>query len=305
MPFDATRRSLLLKGGALVAAGNLVGLTDSAFAAAPNEKRVPGFQTRLSLNAYSFNQPLRDGSMTLFDVVDFCAQHGVSGLDATGYYFPGYPAVPPDEYLYDLKRHAFVNGVTVHGTGVRNDFAVTNAAARAADIQLVKNWVLVASKLGASIVRVFTGRQVPEGHRFEQVLRWMVPALKECTAFAKAHGVILGLQNHHDFVKTAAETIQVVEAVDSPWLRVILDVGSLRQRNVYDEVKQLLPYAVSWQLKEKVWFGDEQRDIDLARLRQVVEAGGFRGFMPIETLGPGDPRQKVARFLEQVKPVFG
>jgi len=38
--------------------------------------------------------------------------------------------VPDDAFLYRLKRRAFVNGVTISGTGVRNDFAVNDPAAR-------------------------------------------------------------------------------------------------------------------------------------------------------------------------------
>ena len=62
--------------------------------------------------------------MTLDDVVDFCAMHNVGALDATGYYFPGYPKVPSDESIYSFKKKAYLNGVTIGGTGVRNDFAL-------------------------------------------------------------------------------------------------------------------------------------------------------------------------------------
>src|SRR5450759_3904652 len=69
--------------------------------------RQPGVKLKLALNSYSFDKPLRAGSMTLEDVVHFCAQHRVDALDATGYYFPGYPKAPPDEYIYNLKKAAF------------------------------------------------------------------------------------------------------------------------------------------------------------------------------------------------------
>ena len=36
------------------------------------------------------------------------------------------------------------------------------------------------------------------------------------------------LQNHNHFLKTAAETFRVIEAVHSEWFGSILDVGSLR-----------------------------------------------------------------------------
>src|ERR1044071_619515 len=62
--------------------------------------REPGVRLRLALNAYSFDKPLKAGTMTLAEVVTFCAKHRVDALDATGYYFPGYPAIPTDEYIY-------------------------------------------------------------------------------------------------------------------------------------------------------------------------------------------------------------
>jgi sugar phosphate isomerase/epimerase len=267
-------------------------------------QRQSGTRLKLALNAYSFNKPLRDGSMTLFDVVDYCAEHGIDALDATGYYFPGYPKVAPDEYLYKLKRRAFVNGVVINGTGVRNDFAVTDADKRKADVQLVKEWIDVAQKLGATVVRVFAGGKVPEGHTFDAALGWMTPLLKECAAYGRDHGVIVGLQNHNDFIRTAGETIRIVNAVDSEWFGVILDVGSLRQGDPYAEIEELLPYAVSWQLKETVWPRGKETPIDLQRVKAAIERSGYRGFLPIETLGEGDPRVKVAAFVKRVRAVF-
>ena len=137
--------------------------TTAALAAAPVKipaavPREPGVKLKLALNAYSFDKPLMAHTMTLDDVIHFCAQHRVDALDATGYYFPGYPRGPPDEYVYALKRTAFLNGVQLSGTGVRNDFAVPDAAARKRDIQMVKDWIEVASKLGAPVIRVFSGR---------------------------------------------------------------------------------------------------------------------------------------------------
>jgi sugar phosphate isomerase/epimerase len=279
-------------------------LPATAGAATGRVERTPGNRVKIALNAYSFNRPLMDGSMTLADAVRYCAELGLEGLDATGYYFPGYPKVPTDEAIYALKRTAFVNGVALTGTGVRNDFTLPDAAARQRDIQLVKDWVVVASKLGAPVVRVFSGPRMPANHTFDQVLQWMIPAFQECAAFGREHGVVIGLQHHNDFLKTAAETIRVIEAVDSPWFGNILDIGSLRTGDPYEEIARLLPYAVSWQLKEKVGYGTKEVATDLRRVKAIVDKGGFRGFMPIETLGAGDPKVKMAAFLAEVRKVF-
>ena len=155
------------------------------FAADQVPAREPGVRLRLALNAYSFDKPLRAGIMTLHDVVTFCAQHRVDALDATGYYFPGYPAVPPDDYISNLKRHAFLNAVQLSGTGVRNDFATADAAVRADSVKLIKGWIVVAQKLGAPVIRVFSGPVRPAGFTFDQAFGWMAektPASAPATA---------------------------------------------------------------------------------------------------------------------------
>jgi len=269
------------------------------------KRLTPGTRIRIGLNAYSFNRPLMAGTMSIPDVLNYCAKQQLDGVDLTGYYFKGYPNAPTDENIYSIKRAAFLNGVTITGTGVRNDFALTDASSRRGHIQLVKDWIDVAAKLGSDMVRVFAGREVPKGFTFDQVLEWMIPAFQECAEYGSKRGVIVGLQHHDDFLKTADETIRVVQAVKSEWFSVILDVGSLRQGDPYAEIEKLLPYASNWQIKEHVWYGTKKVDIDLPRLRTIIDKVGYRGFTPIEALGPGNPEEVVTAFLNRVRKAFG
>ncbi len=43
---------------------------------------------------------------------------------------------------------------------------------------------------------------------------------------------------------------------------------------------------------------------DLRKVKAAIDKVGYRGFPPIETLGAGDPREKVAKFFGQVRSVF-
>lgn len=267
-------------------------------------RRSAGTRIKIGLNAYSFNKPLMAGKMNVHDVIDYCAKQQIDGVDMTGYYFKGYPQVPSDEVIYSLKRHAFLNGVTITGTGVRNDFALTDPSSRRGHVQLVKDWVDVAAKLGSDMVRVFAGKEVPKGYTFEQVLDWMIPAFQECAEYGRKNGVIIGLQHHDDFLKTADETIRVVKMVNSDWFSVILDVGSLRQGDPYTEIEKLLPYSSNWQIKEHVWYGTKKVEIDLPRVRSIIDKVGYRGFTPIEALGEGDPAEVVTAFLNKVRKAF-
>jgi hypothetical protein len=33
----------------------------------------------------------------------------------------------------------------------------------------------------------------------------------------------------------------------------------------------------------------------------ILRAAGYRGYAPLETLGPGDPREQVRRFLDEAR----
>ena len=296
------RRRFLAASAAALAVGH----PRTSLAASDAISRKSGVKLKLGLNAYSFNAPLQSGAMTLADAVAFCAENGVDALDATGYYFPGYPNVPPDDYIYALKRTAFVNGVAISGTGVRNNFATADKAARERDVQMVKDWIGVASKLGAPVIRVFSGPERPEGHTFDEALDWMVADFKQCAAFGKEHGVVIGLQQHNDLLKTAAETIRVIEAVNSEWFGSILDIGSLRSTDdPYSEIEKLLPYAVSWQIKEEVARNGKPEPVDLARIKALIDAHGYRGYLPFEALSPGDARPRIKAFLAKIRTAFG
>jgi hypothetical protein len=62
---------------------------------------------------------------------------------------------------------------------------------------------------------------------------------------------------------------------------------------------------VSWQLKENVGIGGKDTPTDLNKIKAAIDRVGYRGFLPIETLGAGDPKEKVPEFAAKVRAVFG
>jgi sugar phosphate isomerase/epimerase len=263
--------------------------------------RKGGARLKTSLNAYSFDASLKDGSMNLELLLDFCAGKGFDGVDLTGYYFPGYPEVPDDAYLYRIKRKAFLLGLDISGTGVRNDFTYADGDRRKADVALVKNWIISAAKLGAPVIRIFAGKQDTTGYTWERVADRMVKDITECVNFGREHGVLVAVQNHHDFIKSADQALTILSMVDSPWFGLILDTGSFRADDPYREIAIAAPYAVNWQIKENIFVAGEQVRTDLGKIVKIVRESGYRGYLPIETLGPGDPKVKVPLLLEELQ----
>ncbi len=264
-------------------------------------ERPAGSKLKISLNAYSFNDPLQNKSMTLDDLLDFCAANGFDAVDLTGYYFPGYPNVPPDDYIYALKRKAFLLGLDISGTGVKNDFTNPDESKRKEDINLVKKWIEVAEKLGAPVIRIFSGTQLPAGHSWDEVMTWMVKDINECVAHGKKHGIIVAIQNHNDFIKTADQAQKIIEAVNSDWFGLVLDIGSYRSGDPFKQIEQTAKYAVNWQLKENMYENEAEVKTNLAKVLGIIKASGYPGYVPIETLGAGDPKIKVPLFLAEVR----
>jgi len=226
-------------------------------------------------------------------------------VDITGYYFPGYPVVPSDAVIRHVKRRAFLLGLDMGGTGVRNDFSVADRPQRQADVALVKAWIRCAAKLGAPYVRVFAGRTHPEGYTWDQVARWMADDFRTCADYGKEYGVMVALQNHNAFIKMADQIEVILGMVDSDWFGLMLDIGSLRQGDPYAEIAQVTPYAVSWQIKELVYRDGQEERLDIQKLLGIIRQADYRGYLPLETLGEGDPYAKMTRFLAEVRAALG
>ena len=272
--------------------------------------RAGGPKLKTSLNAFSFNKQLLDQlqgigpGITLLELLDFCAEHNFDAIDPTGYYFPGYPKPPTDDFLYAFKRRAHQLGLEVSGTGVRNDFAQKDGALRAAAVQHVREWVEVAAKLGAPVLRVFAG-QLPAGDAWDAAASRCADDLRQCVEFGKQHGVLIGVQNHGDLLKTSDDVLKLVERVDSDWLGVVVDTGSFKTEDPYVDVAKVMPYAVNFQVKESPFGKESPVRTDLPRLVKIIRDANYRGYLPIETLmladRPYNPQELVPKFLAELR----
>lgn len=292
---------------------------DGLHAAAGPIRRVGGSRLKIALNAYSFSKLLNDHlkqrgpGVTLSYLVDYCAGQNIDGLDATGYFFPSYPKPPDDDEVNRLKRHAFNAGVGISGTGVRNNFTAADKAVREAGVQHIKEWVEVAARLGAPVLRVFADTQmkaqtwqtVAPGCSREQVEEWIAGHLRDCAEHARKFGVVIGVQNHGDFLKTGADQLSLLRRVDSEWCGAIVDTGYYKSQDPYADMAQVAPYAVNWQIKESPFGAESDTRTELKKLITIIRAAGYRGYLPIETLSaPGrdyDPFQVVPRFATELR----
>jgi sugar phosphate isomerase/epimerase len=175
---------------------------------------------------------------------------------------------------------------------------------RADDVRHAKEWVEVAAKLGAPVLRVFAGPE-QSGERWETVASRMAADLREVADHGRRFGVLIGVQNHGDMLKTADQTIRIVEMVDSEWFGVIVDTGYFMTDDPYVDIAKVVPYAVNFQVKESPFGKESPIRTNLKRLVRIVRDGGYRGYLPIETLSlpnrPYDPKKLVPAFLAELR----
>lgn len=318
MAMKSKNRRSFLKKAALLPLGMAISNTSSANAFERKKASVlqnSSSKIKLSLNAWSYNIPLykhingEAGGMSLFDLFDECARLNFDAVDPTGYFFPGYPEVPKTEFINRFKRHAFQLGLDISGTGIRNNFATADKTKRNADIALAKRWVEAAAEMGAPVLRVFAGAQ-PKEHSWDETSKWLSEALAECAEHGEKYGVLIGVQNHGDMLKSADEVLKVLSMVESDWLGSIVDTGFFLTPDPYKDIARVIPKAVNWQVKDLL--GDRKGGkIDLEKLVGIIRASNYRGYLPIETLPiPGkedeyDAYKRVPVLLEELKKALG
>jgi sugar phosphate isomerase/epimerase len=314
MPPNTTRRHFL-KLAALAPLG-----AATANAAYPPLQRTGKARFTPTLNAYSFLEQLNANlvdpttGIDLFGVCDFCVKHDIEAVDLTGYFFPGYPKAPPDDYIARIKRYTHERGITISGTGVKNDFATADKAVRVEGVALTKLWIEVAARLGAPVVRVFAGPQQKNpkdwlgaagGASREEVEKWMAEALRECAEHGERFGVIVAVQNHGDFLTTGPEHVSLLKRVDHPWCGALVDTGKYFTDDPYADIALMVPYAVNWQIKETIGSSLKTPPTDYEKLAKIIYDGGYRGFVPIETLSMGrkayDPTVEVVKVLTAMR----
>jgi hypothetical protein len=67
----------------------------------------------------------------------------------------------------------------------------------------------------------------------------------------------------------------------------------------------MVPHAVNWQIKETLGSSLKTPLADIKKLVKIIHDGGYRGFVPIETLAMGrkdyDPAAEVVKVLAAMR----
>lgn len=256
---------------------------------------------KIGSTAYSYRKYLTSGEMSLEAFLDKAVEVGLDCVDLTAYYFP----TTDTEYLNHIKKRTYLNGLDITGTAVGNRFTHAEPQKRAEEIRMVKKWVDISVVLGAPCIRVFAG-SIPEGHTFEEAVKWTAECLEECLDYAKPKGVIIALENHGGITSTAEQLISILKSVrgnylEEKWLGANLDLGNYHG-NPYRDIEMTAPYAVATHAKLDIFVeGAGRQNADYERITKILHKAGYKGSLSIEYESEEDPMTAIPKFVKYLK----
>ena len=309
------RRSFL--GATTLAAGSALGVTSAAQGAEPASTTSGTRPNPIAVSSYSFWRFKEGLKMPIKQCIDEAARLGFDALDVLLIQMED----QDNATLQGIKRHALINGLDLCCLSTHQGFVSPDRAKRQKNIGLTIQQVETAYKLGIPIVRVNTGRwgtsgsfdelmanrgiePVLEGYTEAQGFKWVIDSLTACLPVAEKCGVILGLENHWGMARTPEGLLRIVNAIDSPWLQVLLDTGNFLEEP-YDKLKMCAPQTVFMQAK--TYFGGGlwyTLDLDYPRIGRIMRKHNFRGYVSLEFEGHEGYKTAIPKSLAILRKAF-
>jgi len=159
----------------------------------------------------------------------------------------------------------------------------------------LKRHTEIAAAVGAKVMRICCGGRRTRPASWATHKAKLVPLLLDASAHAQAHGVVLAIENHIDFL--ADELVELIDTVDSPWLGVCLDTAN-NLRMLEDPavaIEKLAPYARATHVKDIVAKSGNPRDfafwpsvpvgkglIDIPRAFTELRKHDYTGLLALE-----------------------
>ena len=247
---------------------------------------------KIGCAAYSYRDYLKTGKMNYEDFIKEAYKIGLDGIELTLYWLP----TKEKSYLLRLKRLALYHGLPISGVGISTNFCTPNSDNA---IKTTKEGIDIAYKLGAPVVRVFGGT-VSEGYNIDSAIELVVNNINKVLNYAEDNGVVLAIENHSGITEKADHIIKIVKKVNSPWLKVNLDLGNYKE-NTYEEIEKTAPYAVHTHAKVSVY---RKFKLDYNRIKEILLSSGYNGFLSIEYEEEEDAKTGVPKFAKYLFEAF-
>lgn len=272
---------------------------------------------RIALATYSFWQFKNEQYRSLETCIDLAADMGFDAVE----FLHRQMTNESNDYLQKLKRRAFLLGLDLCGLSIHQGFLYPDAAERQKNVDHTIHCIELAYQLGIPTMRVNTGTwhtskdfdelmknrgiEPPiKGYTDEDGFKWVIEGLSKCLKTAEKCGVLLCLENHWGLGRTPEGVLRIVNAINSPWLQILMDTGNFLE-DPYARLEIMAPKTVYVQAKTYygggLWY---TLDLDYDRIAGMLRKLNYRGYIALEFEGKEDARTAVPKSLALLRKAF-
>jgi len=272
---------------------------------------------KLAISTYSYWH-FRDPKIPVQNVIDYSADLGVSGVDILHRQLDN----EEPSYLQSLKRRAFANGLDLVCLSIHQNFVSPDREFRQQNIAHTERCIEIAYQLGIPAIRLNSGRwstiasfdelmalngdepPIP-GYSDDDAFNWCIDSIEQCLPKAAECGVVLALENHWGLTRKPEGVLRIVDAVDSPWLSVLMDTGNFLS-SPYAALELMAPRTIMVQAKTYYGGGEWYTlDLDYNRVADILANVGYHGYISLEMEGKEDPHTAVPKSIALFREAFG
>ncbi|MHC4439632.1 MAG: sugar phosphate isomerase/epimerase family protein [Planctomycetota bacterium] len=311
------RRTFLSRSIAATAAVGLATYSSGSQTLAGQNSSEPRRPNPIAVSTYSFWRFKKNLKLPIETCIDEAARMGFDGVDLLLIQMES----EDNAYLQKIKRHALINGLDLCCMSTHQGYVSPDKARRQKNIDLTIKQIEIAYRLGVPIVRINTGRWGTSGN-FDELManrgieptlpgyteedgfKWVIDSIEKCLPKAEECGVILGLENHWGLARTPEGLLRIANAIDSPWLEILLDTGNFLE-DPYDKLEMCAPQTVFMQAKTYygggLWY---TLDLDYPRIARIMRKHNFRGYVSLEFEGNEDYKTAIPKSLALLRKAF-
>lgn len=270
---------------------------------------------KVGLSTYSLVKELREGTMTVLDVIQWIADNGGEHMEIVPY---GFTVVDNIELADQIKEKAQSVGIELSAYSMPANFVQATQEAFDEEVARIKQHVDIVHRLGIKILRhdVTAFSLPPEDmtiHYFEHHFSKLVEGSKQIADYAAQFGITTTIENHGFNVQSSDRVQRVIHAVNRNNFKSTLDVGNFlcADEDPLVGVKKNMKYAATVHFKDFYirpyyenpgggeWFRTVNEnylrgaivghgDINIREIMKLVKNSGYDGYLTIEFEGMED-----------------
>lgn len=213
-----------------------------------------------------------------------------------------FPSTDP-KYLEQFRASTEKARSTVVDIAVDQEYSQysPDSAERERALVLSRHWVDVGAALGSPSIRT----HIQESKASKPDVGRAAETLALVAEYGEKKNVVIHLENDDPVSEDPFFVVQVIDKVNSPWLRALPDFGNSLAAHDEDFAYRAIDamfahaYGICHVKDGEVNEQGKAVHVDLARTFGILKARGYKGYCSIEYDAPGDPYKATAQLVEE------